>query len=264
MKNIIKILAALIILAAVILLATGCSMSAHADSQLVNPMQEVTREEVAEIIDIDIYVPKDAEDVRFFTITADKDPALVQMDFRLNGKAYTFRAAVSDLQDAALSGVYFTAPDVSIAQILGTEGVITTQDLTSVLMWTDITTGTNCSLVCTDCEDSGVLLDVAEEIFRGEQTTANVLAGLWKLEDSSFVEIVPAENRSFDVLVSIYRLTQFSGTGEIDSNSMKMIIGDTISARFFLAEDGTGTLIITDSDWNLLESGTEFTGFVKA
>lgn len=94
------------------------------------------------------------------------------------------------------------------------------------------------------------------------------LEGLWRMDDSSTVELTPTDDLYlYDATVSIYRLTQFTGIGELDPVSMKLKLedpnGNTLYAEFHHNEDASGTLVICDSVWNLLPNETKFEGFIR-
>lgn len=94
------------------------------------------------------------------------------------------------------------------------------------------------------------------------------LEGMWRADDRSTIELTPTDELyQFDVNVSIYRLTQFTGTGELNPVSMMLTLedpnGNTLYAEFYHNEDSTGTLVISDSVWSLLPNGTKFEGFIR-
>lgn len=277
MKNTMKVLAILVILATVIVI--GCRVNASAEMVgLPNPMKEVTCEEMVETVGVPMPVPEDAENVRYFTITT-KEAVIGQVDFTLNGKEYTFRTTTAEMDATQLSGIYFGNATESCAKVDYCEARFYTEALTSVLYWEDRVPGVCYSIACTDCEDPAVLLDIAKEVFiplQGDSdgtgyaefpTEYPDLEGFWQNENGDTVQLTAAGEHTYEAVVGICSLTEFTGTGKLDTISMDLTLedpnGELLYAEFYQADDETCTLIISESIWNLLESGTEFTGFVR-
>lgn len=281
MKTAITVLSVLTLLAVLIMMATGCAVNVNASApeatvMLPNPMKEVTLGELSEKTGIKMYAPTGAENIKCFTITSGED-MIGQIDFTLDGKAYTYRAAAKEMDPTALSGVYFTKATETDIEVKNNQGKFITDGSTSVLFWEDMVPGICYTLTCTECGEPDVLLEIAEDVFvsvtddglgyMAMPTEYPDLDGTWKNADGHTVEFIPTGDHNYDVNVSIIRLTQFQGHGKQDVLSMAMELGDpndgTIYAEFYQNQDGTGTLVITESDWNLLENMTTFTGFVK-
>lgn len=281
MKTAITVLSVLTLLAVLIMMATGCAVNVNASApeatvMLPNPMKEVTLGELSEKTGIKMYAPTGAENIKCFTITSGED-MIGQIDFTLDGKAYTYRAAAKEMDPTALSGVYFTKATETDIEVKNNQGKFITDGSTSVLFWEDMVPGICYTLTCTECGEPVVLLEIAEDVFVSvtddglgympKPTEYPDLDGTWKNADGHTVEFIPTGDHNYDVNVSIIRLTQFQGHGKQDVLSMAMELGDpndgTIYAEFYQNQDGTGTLVITESDWNLLENMTTFTGFVK-
>lgn len=290
MKNAIKILAVLALLAVVMMMATGCSITAtvttsevtttEAATEMVvmmpNPMKEVTLDELSALTSIKMYAPSGAENIKCFTIGSGMD-MLGQMDFTLNGKEYTYRATYKEMDPTSLSGMYFTKATEAPATVKRNDGKFITEDKSTVLFWEDRVPGVSYTLTCKECDDPAVLLAIAEDVFISVTddglgymempTEYPDLDGTWKNADGHTVELIPTGDHNYDVNVSIVRLSQFPGHGELSLVSMSMELedpnGGTIYAEFYQNDDGTGTLVISESQWNLLENKTTFTGFVK-
>lgn len=273
-----RILAVLLILAA-LFMVTGCGAAPKTENaQVINPMKEVSFEEMVESVGIPLYAPDYAKDIHYFTIT-DGDTVIGQMDFTLDGKAYTYRTTSADLDAAELSGIHFTKFTESYAEVSYAEGKILTEGNTSVLFWEDQVPGVRYSLSCTECEDPTVLLEIAENTFRSLQeaddgvgyaeipTEYPDLEGTWVDADGNTVELVESGMHRFDATVRIVRLAEFTGYGELDTICMDLKLedpnDDPLYAEFYVAQDGTCTLIFSESTWELLDSETQFTGFTR-
>lgn len=276
-----RIHTALLALAMLLTLA-ACSSSAgrteaptKPSAGLANPVKPVTAEELTQAVGVAMYAPSNAENVSYQTITA-LDTVIGQMCFILDGREYTCRVTTAELDVTQLSGMYFTAAAESYAQVSYAEGMILTEGTTSVLYWEDIVPGVRYSLACTDCEDPSILLDIAEETFvpaQGEAggselpAEASSLEGIWVDTDGSTVELTAAGVQEFAAVIGIFRLAEFIGTGVPDAGTVNLTLeapdGSELSAVFCLEEDGTARLVIAQSHWELLDSGTQFSGFVK-
>lgn len=166
-KSFVRILAALF---AMMLLLTACSSkpaatepAAEASAQIANPVSEVTAEEMTQQTGLVLDACDSAENIRFFVING--QPKVAQVDFDLNGKAYTYRAAATQMDATALSGIYFGSCTESSAQVSYNEGKLLTEDKTAVLYWEDVVPGISYTLTCTDCDDPAVLQEIAEAVF---------------------------------------------------------------------------------------------------
>lgn len=274
-----RIILAVLITLAVLMTLTACGGKQEAPAvQLANPMKEVTAEEMVQTVGIPLYAPGYAENIRYFTITSG-DTVIGQMDFTLDGKAYTYRTTAAELDVTELSGIYFTDATETYAEVSYAEGKFLTEGDTSVLFWEDKVPGVRYSLSCTACENPIVLLEIAEDTFVPLQeaddgvgyaefpTEYPDLEGTWVDADGSTVELTSSGMHRFDAVIGIFRLAQFEGYGELDTISMNLTLADpnggTVYAEFYDNEDGTGTLVISESGWSLLESGTKFEGFVR-
>lgn len=280
MKRTQKILAAMLTLAMLLTLSACGSKSeapqteAPPSAGLANPMKEVTAEELTQAVGAGLHAPENAENVSFQTITT-KDSVVGQMLFTLDGKEYTYRVTTAEMDITQLSGMYFTAATETHAQVSYAEGNFLTQGNSSVLYWVDVVPGVRYSLACAECEDPSVLLEIAEATFVPSQGDDSGdghaeypdLEGTWVDADGSTVELTATGEYTFRAVVGIFRLAEFTGTAALDTVSMNLTLtdpaGGELYAAFYLEEDGTACLNITESHWDLLESGTQFTGFVR-
>lgn len=273
-----RILAVLIVLAMLTALAACGTKQEAPAAQIANPMKEVTAEEMVQAVGIPLYAPGYAENIRYSTITTG-DTVIGQMDFTLDGKAYTYRTTSAQLDATELSGIYFNAATETYAEVSYAEGKFLTEGNTSVLFWEDKVPGVRYSLSSTECENPIVLLEIAKDTFvplQGEDdgvgyaempTEYPDLEGIWVDADGSTVELTAAGMHKFDAVIGIFRLAEFTGYGDLDTISMDLTLeapnGGTVYAEFYSEQDGTGTLIVSESDWSLLENGTKFTGFIR-
>lgn len=261
----------------ILLMLVGCGSKQEAPAaQMVNPMREVSFDEMVETAGVPLYFPEHAEDIRYYVIEGGENP-IAQLDFTLNGKAYTHRGIFAETDMQTLSGVYFAKADETAVSVRYAKGKLFTEGKTAVLFWEDVVPGVCYSLSCTDCEDSHTLQEIAQSTFypmQEEVTCDDVTAeypdleGSYTDENENTVTITSAGMNKYDVTVSIVRLCRLEGTGDLTTISMDLTLedpnGNLMYAEFYCCPDNSYTLVISDSIWNLLDSGTEFTNFSRA
>ena len=114
-----------IVLLFVILALTACGQTAPAaetpqstpaadtpqsggEVHVANPWREVTETEAAGLCPGALTAPEGAENVRWSVMETAEQPALVQLDFDLNGYSYTAREQMTGDMAADISGMYYT------------------------------------------------------------------------------------------------------------------------------------------------------------
>lgn len=165
-KLITRILTAILVM----MLLTACGAkpaptvpATEPDANLVNPISEVTADEMVQKTGVALDAPADADSVHYFVI--DSQPAIAQVTFSLSGTEYTYRASMAQLDALALSGVYLGSPTESAAQVSYNEGKLLTEGNTAVLYWEDVVPGICYTLSCADCKEPAVMTEIAEQIF---------------------------------------------------------------------------------------------------
>lgn len=81
------------------------------ETGMVNPMKEVTGEELVNQTGIDLPAPGGATDVEYFVVDTD-ELTIAQMDFTLNGQTYELRAASTGMTDLGIGGSMEEGPDL--------------------------------------------------------------------------------------------------------------------------------------------------------
>lgn len=76
--------------------------------QIPNPWRDITEDEAKALCPGSLCAPEGAENVRWSAMETAGQPALVQLDFELNGYSYTAREQVTNDQAADISGMYYT------------------------------------------------------------------------------------------------------------------------------------------------------------
>jgi len=89
--------------------------------------------------------------------------------------------------------------------------------------------------------------------------------GKYRNVDDHEVNVFDNGDGTYNVKVSIVRLTKLSGTGNMVDGAMEIVFRDEygadISANFHETDGGSYELIITASNWDYLPSGETFSGF---
>lgn len=86
-------------------------------------------------------------------------------------------------------------------------------------------------------------------------------------DDGNYNGIVLTKNSdgSYAAEVTFYRLAVMEGSANVMDEAIEMVLSDPndgeMTAILYPAENGTFTLKITGSTWDLLKTGTEFAGF---
>lgn len=114
-----KAIAILLLLTMLALTACGQSAAAQtkkdetqtqnaATAQIANPWRSVTEEEAKSLCPGSLTAPAGAQNIRWSAMETAGQPALVQLDFDLNGYAYTAREQQNSDKSADISGMYYT------------------------------------------------------------------------------------------------------------------------------------------------------------
>ena len=151
---------------------------------MINPVKEVTEQEMIEETGIDLPAPEGAEDVRY-TVIETKDK-IAQMTFTLDGHAFTLRACSTgitklfaaddkdtDEEDASdISGLYYEWDNGSHALL--NEGqdhemdvftFVNSQEGAGYAVWVDAAPGILYNLCMTEDADSDLLTEYAQKVF---------------------------------------------------------------------------------------------------
>lgn len=258
-----------VLCAVLVVLLAGCGMrsaqAAESTARVVNPVSEVTAEEMTQKTGMGFHAPRGAEKIRYYVL--DGQPAVAQVIFTLDGKEYTYRAAEAEMDAAALSGVYFGSPTESEIMVVKAKAKLLTEGKTAVLYLLDAVPGISHALTCTDCDDPIDMTGILADVFVPLWDDVPEFVGIFKDDNGNDVILNESENQSCTATVSILRLTEMEGTGALTENGMELTLtdpnGGTMLASFARSRTGTYTLTITNSKWSLLETGTAFEGFWK-
>ena len=247
---------------------------------LPNPVIEyASAQEQIQAVGLALEAPEGATDVQYLSILD-----MAETLFTLDGVKYCYRAQpTAELESYDMSGLYYTFDEPVSGAVLRRDAKAFIGQGVGFVQWLDIVPGVNYNLSAETEITADKLFEVAELVFVPTQgdvdgevpelsgTPLNY-AGTFNdgnpAEGCETIVFTPLEDGTFGVDLSIFRLSQFPGTGSIMDAAVEMVLtdpnGGEMCAIFFPAEDGTFTLRITQSTWSLLPEGEEFTGFVPA
>ena len=169
----------IIILLFTMLMLTACGQSSPAfepqqDSgsvQIPNPWRDITETEAKAVYPQTFTVPDNAENAAWRVMESAGAPALLELDFELNGLHFTARQQQTGTRDADLSGMYYTwtAQD-SMTLCTGLTGTmyrcIDEDGYADLCIWYDEASGVSYSLGVTAKDLDGFDLQaVAEALF---------------------------------------------------------------------------------------------------
>ena len=145
----------------------GCAKKAEPipATQLVNPVHESTVAEILEKLGIQFHVPKDAQNVSYFTIDAGDKKAMAQAKFTRNNVEYTHRiqpkAAFEDI-----SGAYFNWATVKKVEVSYCSGELHYNNgKEGICLWYDTVPGLMYSVYMEQGASEETLMSLANELF---------------------------------------------------------------------------------------------------
>lgn len=160
--------------------------AAAEETGMVNPMTEVTYEEMISRTGIDLPAPEGASDVVYYVVETD-EYTISQMDFTLDGNSFTLRAcstgmteldaAVTGESETDLQGIDFALGDISgLYYDWTTSGTDLVKDRSAIfnindkegagyIAWLDAAPGILYNLIMTENADHELLTKTAEKVF---------------------------------------------------------------------------------------------------
>ena len=140
--------------------------------QVINPLKEVTFEELVTETGISLHAPEGAEEVRYFVLSYD-DVKIAQMKFLWNGKASYLRAqATSALEAEDISGLNYQWTSISETQVGDFEATTYLTDGVGYTAWLDAAPGIVYNLCVTEGANAEVLSELANAVFEPVQGRA--------------------------------------------------------------------------------------------
>ncbi|MDO4977780.1 MAG: hypothetical protein Q4E53_11025 [Eubacteriales bacterium] len=164
---------------------TNSSTQEEVKEEVVNPVVEVSEEEMVEKTGIDLPIPDEASDVKYSVIeSGEESSAIAQVDFTLDGKEMYMRACMTDLTsllgsnneelDIAdiqsgigdISGLNYNWNQFSTDFVQDREGyVCVSNDGPGYVAWLDVVPGILYNLCTEDDANTEELLEYANTLF---------------------------------------------------------------------------------------------------
>lgn len=138
--------------------------SADQNVTVVNPVREVTPEEMVESTGISLKVPDDAMDVIYYVIAGESP--IAQAVFTVNEKEYCLRAcATAEFEPVDISGLYYDWEVVEDVEVGYCAGKVYLTGETGYISWLDIAPGINYNLTMKEGATKEGLVEMANSLF---------------------------------------------------------------------------------------------------
>ena len=271
----------ILFLAAMFALA-GCGKKESAEAvqetqaQLVNPLKEVTKEELLEetgITFVDEYITMDPE---YYVITP-ADPAekkIAELRFMVGDRELTYRAQPTDKLEAYDStGLFYDWDEEKDVKIAHCDAKYMKCKEASGIYWLDVVPGINYSISCIGDMDESQLEGCASLIFDPPSPDEPPVAPAYDYEgtytdaDESSVVMERNEDGTYRMEISIIRLCSLEGeANDVDGAAEFMVTdpnGNDMTGVFYVNDDDTYTIYFTESDWEYIKTGDSFEGFTR-
>lgn len=104
-----------------------------------------------------------------------------------------------------------------------------------------------------------------KEESEGVADSKYVFAGKYIDDEENDISIVAKESGEYEIVIGLIRLASLEGTAKQVGLNLEMELvdpsGEPMKAVWYIEEDGTCTLKITESTWEYITTGTEYKGF---
>ena len=131
---------------------------------VVNPIREVTREEMLPEVGIPLKVPDDATDVVYHVIAGES--MIAQVKFNVNDVEYCLRAcATGEFEPVDISGLYYTWEVQEEVEVGYCVGEVFFAGEVGYVAWLDIVPGLNYNLSVKEGATKEILVEMANTVF---------------------------------------------------------------------------------------------------
>lgn len=184
MKNAMRILALILALTMALSLA-ACGKKGEPAAQpdgsassselagVVNPIHEVTHDEMVEKTGVDIDAPEEGTDVSYVYI--DEAPAIAEVSFTVDGVKWCYRAFVGNFDALFLSGMNYDWTDTTEGEVAYCPAAVSIYDgdeKAACVTWYDVVPDVTYSLSTADSADADLALYMANRSFNPMQGDA--------------------------------------------------------------------------------------------
>ena len=148
--------------------------AAAEDTEMANPLEEVSKEDMIEGTGVDIDAPEGATDVKYFILTSESAPdtngegtdKVAQVMFKYNDKEFTYRAQQASIEPYDMCGIEGEAMETyEKVPVNYCEATVNIYDGAGGVFWIDLAPGIDYSLTCTNPIEKDELVKVANDTF---------------------------------------------------------------------------------------------------
>lgn len=138
---------------------------------VVNPIKQVSYEELVKVTGIPLYIPEEATEVVYSTIAP--EPPVAQATFTLDGKDVCLRAvATNELEAQDISGLYYQWEITEVIDVGYCTGTVYLKGDMGYVAWLDIAPGINYNLSLKSGATKEALVELANAVFTEVQGDA--------------------------------------------------------------------------------------------
>ncbi len=267
--------------------STGTEDSSDAadteEDAIANPWTETDATGILNATGFLMSAPAGATNVTYSYI---EDDGLAQMSYELDGKNWNYRMQYTDML-TDISGMNYNWDSEEEGEVswmaANYYAYVGDEEMVHLVCWYDALTGIDYSLSATAADLDGMDIQAyAEEIYTSMQGEATddptgdaenelkeyFLGEHTRSEDGSTLTITDKGDGTYDIAISITRLTSMEGgVGTFADHKMTFEIQDQsenpMKGMIYRDSDNSLVIRITDSTWDYLQTGEELAGFGK-
>lgn len=247
-----------------------------AEATIINPLKEVTREELLEetgISFVDEYVTTEPQ---YFVLTPpdSSEKKIAELRFTVGDYELTYRAQPTDKLEAYdMNGLYYewdTEEDVKVSYC---DAKLMKCSEAAGLYWIDVVPGINYSLSCIGDIYEEQFIGLAELLFDSNVDDAPVSPAYdyegeySSCDDENIVILTRQEDGTYSIEVDMYRLCSMEGEANDVDGAAEFRVTDPsdedMYGVFYVNDDDTYTLMITESTWEYIKTGDIFEGYIR-
>lgn len=264
-----------------VILLSGCGKNKvetpeEAPAQLVNPLKEVTKDELlAEtgITFVDEYITLEP---KYFVITPAKpdEKKIAELRFTVGECELTYRAQPTDKLEAYdMTGLFYDWDEEKDVKVADCDAKYMKCAEASGIYWIDVDSGINYSIACVGDMDESQLEGCASLIFEAPSPDDPPVAPAYDYEgtysdaDTDTVVMKRKEDGTYSIEIGIFRLCLLEGEANDVDGAAEFSVddpnGNEMTGVFYVNEDDTYTIYFTGADWTYIKTGDSFEGFKR-